>query len=104
MSPSEDLRRALRDGPYELALQLSQELAPLSLADGLDLLLLAARDDERTRYDAMAVRWVTRLLNERVICLRDIEWLAERLQEAAEPTPTDAPKFVRQWLAKQPPR
>lgn len=50
----------------------------------------------------MAVRWVTRLLDERVVCLLDLGWLSERLLEAAEPTPTDAPKFVRQWLARQP--
>jgi hypothetical protein len=55
----------------------------VSLSDALDITLLAAEKDPE-RYDAMAGRWIARMLAERRATLREIKWTAERLQARVE--------------------
>ena len=77
------LRTALKTNSYRLAIGIARELPRVSLADALELTLLAAQKDP-DRYDAMAVRWAARLIEERRVDLNDVLWTVQRFQDERE--------------------
>jgi hypothetical protein len=74
------LRTALKTGSYKLAVGIVRELPRISTADALELTLLAAKKD-RERFDAMAVCWLVRLIEERAVTLNDVIWAGQRLRD-----------------------
>jgi hypothetical protein len=76
-------KRALGAGQYESAFAYATGLPHIDLADALQLTLLAAQKDRR-RFDAMAQRWIVRLIEERRVTLHDVEWATQRFQDQTE--------------------
>jgi hypothetical protein len=63
---------------------LAKDLPQVDLADAIRLTCLAAEKDTPDRFDAMAVRVIARLIEERRLSLNDVIWAAQRLQDAGE--------------------
>ena len=74
-----ELRTAIRTGSYKLALNVARAMPIVSIADALDLTLLAAEHDP-DRFDAMAQRWLCRLVEERSLTLAEFAQAAAELQ------------------------
>ena len=72
-------QRSLKAGHYASAWQFAKQLPSISLADALSLTLLAAKDDP-DRFDAMALRWLCRLVEERSLTLAKFAGAAAELQ------------------------
>jgi hypothetical protein len=77
------LRTALNTRSYGLAVNLARELPHVALADAIRLTCLAASKDSK-RFDALAVRVVARLIEERRLSLNDVIWACRRLQDCRE--------------------
>jgi hypothetical protein len=78
-----EFQTALRNGSFELALDLARSLPRISLADALRLTLLAARK-EPTRYPEMARRWLVRVLVEQRPSLDELAWASALLSIAGK--------------------
>jgi hypothetical protein len=76
-------QRALKAGHYASAWQFAHQLSVVSLEDALSLTLLAARKDP-DHFEAMAQRWMAKLLEEKQLTPYEIRWVTERLQDVKE--------------------
>jgi len=74
-----EFRTAIRTGIYKLALNVARSMPVISIADALDLTLLAAEQDLE-RFDAMAQRWLCRLAEERATSLAEFAGAAAEIQ------------------------
>jgi hypothetical protein len=77
------LRTALSTGSYGLAVNLARDLPHVDLADAIRLTALAAEKDPE-RFDALAVRCIARLIEERHLKLNDVLWACQQLQDCRE--------------------
>ncbi len=77
------LRTALNTGSYGLAVNLARELPHVDLADAIRLACLAATKDP-DRFDAMALRCLVRLAEERGLLINEAIWALQRFQDARE--------------------
>ena len=82
-TPSGRLRTAISTGSYGLALNIASELPRVELSDAIRLTALAAAKDPE-RFDALAVRVLSRLLEERRLSLDDALWACQRLRDCRE--------------------
>jgi hypothetical protein len=72
-------QRALKAGQYASAWQFAKQLPSVSLADALALTVLAAEHDP-DHFDAMALRWLSRLIDERALTLEEFAEATAELQ------------------------
>lgn len=75
-------RRALKVGNYEGAWMFAHQLPAVSLTDAAALIVLAAEQDPG-HFEPMALRWLTRLLDEVAPSLRDFDLATRLLAEVA---------------------
>jgi hypothetical protein len=75
--------RALKAGNFANAFAAAHNVPVISLDDALVLTLLA-REQSPQRFDAMAQRWIVRLIKEREITLHDVTWATQRLRDEKE--------------------
>jgi hypothetical protein len=94
-----ELRRCLKAGQYASACSAARSLTVVPLDAALDLTLLAA-EKHPERFEAMAVRWLTRLGEERRPSLRDYVWATQRMGDVREGRGFEAGPALRRWLAK----
>jgi hypothetical protein len=80
---SGQLRTALSPGSYRLARNIAADLPRVDLADAIRLTALTAEKDS-DRFDALAVRALARLLDERRLSLDDALWACQRLRDCRE--------------------
>jgi hypothetical protein len=76
-------RTALRTGSYGLARNIAADLPRVDLADAIRLTCLAAEkapDD----FDALALRCLVRLIEERGLTIDRAVWVLQRFREARE--------------------
>jgi hypothetical protein len=78
-------RRAIEAGNLVVAEALIRELGRITLADALDLCVLAARKD-RKRASRYAVRWLERLLAERGLSIDEAAMAAAALAALGGPS------------------
>jgi hypothetical protein len=69
----------------------------LSLEQALALTLLAA-EAAPERYEAMAARWIAKMVDERRPTLHEIRWAVERLQDAGEGRVPEARKALAKFI------
>lgn len=81
---SAEFDTALKHGDYASAVSIARRLPRIDLRSALRLTVLAAKHESRERYDAMAVRWLTRLVQEKRVDLNDVHWASSRLKDARE--------------------
>ena len=79
-----EFQRALRAGNWAGAFAAAHSLPVVRLEDALELVLLGAQKVDKDRYERLASRWLTRLLEERRISLHEIAWAVERLRDVRE--------------------
>jgi hypothetical protein len=95
-----ELRTALRTGSYRIASNIARSLPSISLSEALELTVLAAKHDPE-RFEPMAVRWLSKLLEDRQLSLHEIRWAAERLQDVKEGRVEEAEKALRSFVNRQ---
>jgi hypothetical protein len=78
-----ELRKALKAGLYMQAMAAAHDLPVVPLDAALELTLLAAEKDPG-RFEAMAVRWLSRLAQEKRPSLHEFVWASQRLQDVKE--------------------
>lgn len=76
-------RTALNTGSYGLAANIAKDLPYVELADAIRLTCLAAEKDP-ARFEALTLRCLSRLLEERRISLNDLLFAGRRFQDARE--------------------
>jgi hypothetical protein len=96
-----ELKRCLSSGLYANACAAARSLAVVPLADALDLTLLAAEKDPK-RFEAMAVRWLSRLGTERSRSVQEMCWVMGCLKVVGEGRGEEAVTALRGWLAATP--
>lgn len=77
----------------------ARELQVVPLDAALDLTLLAAEKDP-DRYEAMAVRWVQRLIEERRPSLNETVWAGTRLKDVREGRAFEAAPALRRFVGR----
>jgi hypothetical protein len=82
--PRSVYRRAIEAGNLVVAEAVIRELGRVTLADALDLCVLAARKD-RKRASRYAVRWLQRLLEERPLTVEEAALAATALAALGGP-------------------
>ncbi len=92
-----DLKRALKAGQYASACTYARSLPVVPLDAALEITLLAA-EKAPERFEAMAVRWLTRVGAERKPPLHEYAWAAERLKDVKEGRGFEAAPALRRWL------
>jgi hypothetical protein len=80
---SGQLRTALSPGSYRLPRNIAADLPRVDLADAIRLTALTGEKDS-DRFDALAVRVLARLLDERRLSLDDALWACQRLRDCRE--------------------
>jgi hypothetical protein len=76
---------ALKAGNFAVAQMLAHDLDRIDLLDALRLTLLARRRRKYERFEPMARRWLERLLHELQPSLKLVVWIAEDLENLADP-------------------
>jgi hypothetical protein len=76
-------RTALNTGSYGPARNLARDLPHVDLSDAIRLTILAA-DKDPDRYDALALRCLVRLIEERGLSIDRAIWVLQRFREARE--------------------
>jgi hypothetical protein len=76
-------RTALNTGSYGLARNIAAGLPRVDLRDAIRLTLLAA-DRDNDHFDALALRCLVRLIEERYLTLNDVLWAVQRFQDVRE--------------------
>jgi hypothetical protein len=94
-----EFQKALRSGDWGSAFAAAHSLPVVRLEDALELVLLGATKVDRERYERLAVRWVSRLIEERRISLREMTWVIERLGDAREGRGAEAGPALRNYVA-----
>jgi hypothetical protein len=94
-----EFQRALRAGNWANAFAAAHSLPVVRLADALELVLLGASKVDKARYERLAVRWLTRLLEERRMSLHEIAWTVERLSDVREGLGAEAAEALRKYVA-----
>ena len=94
-----ELQRALKAGLYVNARAAARELQVVPLEDALELTLLAAEKDPR-RFEAMAVRWLQRLIEERSPSLNETVWAGTRLKDVKEGRAFEAAPALRRFVGR----
>jgi hypothetical protein len=94
-----EFQRALRAGNWHSAFAAAHSLPVVRLEDALELVLLGASQVEKDRYERLAQRWLTRLLQERRLSLREIAWAVERLADMREGITDEAGGAPRKYIA-----
>jgi hypothetical protein len=97
-TPYGELQRALKAGLYVNARAAARELPVVPLDAALDLTLLAAEKDPK-RFEAMAVRWLSRLGEERKPSLHEMVWATQRMQDVREGRAFEAAPALRRFLS-----
>jgi hypothetical protein len=95
-----EFQRALRAGNWTTAFAVAHSLPTVRLEDALELVLLGAEKVDRDRYERLAARWLTRLLEERRVSLQEVSWAVERLRDAAEGRGREAGAALRSYLGR----
>ena len=98
-----EFRTAIRTESFGLAMNMARAMPNVPLDDALDLTILAATKEPAV-YEALAVRWITRLLEEKSLTLDELRWTIERLTDAREGWHQEAGKALHDFLCKRPPR
>lgn len=80
------------------AFAAAHSLPVVRLEDALELVLLGATKVDRDRYERLAVRWLTRLLEERRISLHEVRWAVERLRDVREGRGEEAGAALRKYV------
>jgi hypothetical protein len=80
------------------AFAAAHSLPVVRLEDALELVLLGPRKVDRDRYERLAVRWLTRLLEERRISLHEVRWTVERLSDVREGRGEEAGPALRKYV------
>lgn len=79
-----EIREGINSGEYQEVLDYAREqLAPLSLDDGLDLILEELGRD-RLVFDALAATWLAKVIVDLRLDLYAASWTALRLRECRE--------------------
>jgi hypothetical protein len=76
-------RTALKTGSYGLARNIARDLPHVDLSDAIRLTILAI-DNDPNRYDALALRCLVRLIDERGLTIDRAIWVLQRFREARE--------------------
>jgi hypothetical protein len=93
-----EFQRALRTGNWMAAFAAAHSLPVVRLEDALELVLLGATKVDNDRYERLAVRWLTRLLEERRISLHEVRWAVERLSDVREGRGEEAGPALRKYV------
>lgn len=94
-----EFQRALRAGDWASAFAAAHSLPVVRLEDALELVLLGASRVDKDRYERLATRWLSRLLEERRMSLREIAWAVERLRDVREGISDEAGAALRKYVA-----
>src|SRR4051812_557033 len=95
--PRHQFHRALHNGSLEDALRFAGSL-PVSMDEAARLVALAGRD-RAPSFDRMAVRFLTILLDEREMSLRDVRWVLGRMRDAREGHWRESERALRRFVA-----
>jgi hypothetical protein len=93
-----EFQLALRAGNWASAFAAAHSLPVVSLEDALELVLLGAEKVDKDRYERLASRWLTRLLEERRVSLGEIAWAVDRLRDAREGRASEAGPALRKYV------
>lgn len=94
-----EFQRALRAGDWASAFAAAHSLPVVRLGDALELVLLGATKVDKDRYERLAARWLTRLLEERRVSLHELAWTVERLRDVREDLGAEAAQALRKYVA-----
>jgi hypothetical protein len=95
--PLEQFKRAMRARRFDDAVMLAKGM-PLTMDDVVRLTMLAA-ENKSPRYEPMARRLLTILLEDRQLKISELHWIAERFQDAREGRVREAETALRRFVA-----
>jgi hypothetical protein len=96
-----ELRRCLKAGQYASACAAARSLAVVPLDAALDLTLLAAEKDPE-RYEAMARRWLARMIDETSPGLPEISLAIVSLRARKKPPDPARGRGAEGWQREAP--